>query len=317
MPPKGAKEPALPPPLQQRLDDLSQQQAVPTGVELETLRSRWRVLGNDCYANGSFMAAIRCYTRLMELPEGDSAVIRSNRSAAYIQCSMLAGPSLAAKDAEVAVSMSPTWYKGFLRLGDAQALRKKYMEAQTAYEKALLLEPTCTAAQRGLAAAQKELAAENATDTARRAEGDSGTALLHRSARVTPATIPEESTSPLTTAEKTEQLIQQWKADISVRDDRSAQRPRRVTLEEADRTAGVSYKKALLHQFRSKVEEDEALGDTIRLQREEAMLRGQNVDYVNGSTYRNQYSHATNGIGLGISTDAYRSYTGMDNKKLW
>lgn len=336
---KAAKEPPLPADLNAQLDALSARRwddgdadDTDAAARLAQLRLDWKTLGNACYGQGCFLAAVRCYTRLLELPGGDTAQVRSNRSAAYLQSPMLAGASLALKDAEAAVRMEPQWFKGHVRVGDAQRKRGHVAEAEAAYRQALALQPVCAAAQAGLRAVHAdggELSGAAATFPrarpatcapagaasprcgagARMSEPSAASA----SAAAAPRTPQEEQARHLTP----EELVQSWKADISTREDRTGCRPMRGSLSEADRRQGATVKEALLARFRTKVETNEGFGETLRERREARMRCGDGVNYREADALRHTYSHATNGIGLGISSDAYKAHIGRVDHRTW
>ncbi|GET93279.1 hypothetical protein, conserved [Leishmania tarentolae] len=325
---KYTKEPPLPEDLKAQFDVLTATKwddasdDADATARLSQLRHDWKELGNTCYGKGYFLAAIRCYSRLLEVPGGDTAQIRSNRSAAYLQSPMLVGPSMALKDAEKAVELEPKWFKSHLRVGDAHRKRGHFAEAKAAYLEALNLQPECAAALAGLRALEVEstdLPATAATGSFGHAE--------HAPYKTSPSTRPFSSRTPAhaavvaPTEEEAsltqEQLIQRWKADISTRDDRTGCRPRKASLSQADRQQGAAVKQALLNRFRAKLESNDELSATLRKRGEEAMLRGEGIDYRNADKLRNTYSHATNGIGLGISSDAYNEYTGRVDHRTW
>lgn len=328
----SSKEPPLPSELQAQIDALSRQ---PWDDDRADLLADWKAVGNACYSRGCFLAAIRCYTKLLALPGGDTAAIRSNRSAAYLQSPMHAGPSLALKDAEKAVALEPGWFKAHVRVGDAQRLRGNVVEADVAYRQALALQPGCEGAQAGLRALSEllrsiETAAAPAPSASPGGSGASpaatpapsranATAAAAAAASGSGGALPRgetrgEGTSPVITPE---QQIEGWKRETSVREDRTGMRPAPVSLAEADRREGVAIKQTLLANFRAKVETDEELSHTLRERHEEEVLRGDGVDYREADQYRRVYARATNGIGLGISADAYKEYTGRVDHRTW
>ncbi|KPI88569.1 hypothetical protein ABL78_2302 [Leptomonas seymouri] len=317
---RGTKEPPLPSDLQARLDALMCQSRsvdeADTSRHLAQLLADWKALGNACYDQGCFIAAIRCYTKLMALPGGDTATIHSNRSAAYLQSSMHAGPSLALKDAEKAAEMEPTWFKAYLRVGDAQRLRGNVVEADTAYRRALALKPDCEGARSGLRALEEMVRLDDAAAAPRGATTSSSSSVPNSFS--TSGTMKTDTASrveaPLITQE---QQLEGWKRETSVREDRTGMRPASVSLAEANRQQGAAIKEALLSKFRSKVEADETLGNTLRERHEEGVLLGDGVDYREADKYRRVYARSTNGIGLGISADAYKEYAGRVDHRTW
>lgn len=305
---KSTKEPPLPSELQTRLDALASQpwsaDVDDAAEHLAQLLPAWKALGNACYGHGCFLAAIHCYTKLIALPGGDTAAARSNRSAAYLQSPLFAGPSLALKDAEKAVEMETTWFKAHLRVGDAQRRRGNIVEADAAYRRALALQPDCEGAKAGLRALADLQVQDDATPTSSLPASDGVS--RQKDSRAT-------EDAPLTQ----EQQLESWKRETIVREDRTGMRPRPVSLAEADRQSGVAIKQSLLAKFRAKVEADETLGNTLRERHEEEVLQGDGVDYREAEKYRRVYAHSTDGIGLGISADAYKEYTGQVDHRTW
>ncbi|CAC9550123.1 conserved hypothetical protein [Leishmania infantum JPCM5] len=327
---KPAKEPPLPRDLKAQFDVLAGTRWDSVGDDadaaehLSQLRHDWKTLGNACYGKGYFLAAIRCYSRLLEVPGGDTAQIRSNRSAAYLQSPMLVGPSLALKDAEKAVELEPKWFKAHLRVGDAHRKRGHFAEAEAAYREALALQPECATALAGLRALQVE-SADLPAAAATFLRGHAERAPYHN-ASPSPKPISSTTTAHAAAAAQAkeeelqltqEQLVHKWKADISTREGRTGCRPRQASLSQADRQQGAAVKQALLARFRAKLESNGEFSATLRDRCEEAMLRGEGVNYRDADKLRNTYSHATNGIGLGISSDAYKEYTGRVDHRMW
>ncbi|KPA80159.1 hypothetical protein ABB37_05146 [Leptomonas pyrrhocoris] len=318
---RSAKEPPLPRDLQSRFDALAcrpwDRDDDDASTHLTQLLADWKELGNACYNHSCFLAAIRCYTKLMALPGGDTAAIRSNRSAAYLQSSMHAGPALALKDAEAAVEMEPKWFKGHLRVADAQRRRGDVVEADAAYRRTLALQPTCEGAHRGLRALKETVrlsgAAPGTQTDATTSSFSTARGTSSASEHTTAGAARSTEAPPITQ----EQRLERWKRETSVREDRTGMRPRPVSLAEADRQKGAAIKQTMLERFRSKVETDETFSSTLRERREEEMMLGDGVDYRDGDKYLRVYAHSTNGIGLGISADAYKEHTGQVDHRTW
>lgn len=289
----------------------------------ETPDETWKSLGNDCFAHGSYLTAIKCYSKVIERPNGDSAVLRSNRSAAYLKSSMFSGFVMALKDAERASELDPTWFKAYLRVGDAQFARKKYGEAQKAYTRALALNSTCETAKASLDALKVfmrdeekrepvELTRESTMTGENPYEGGKRPPLpVFHNAELGDEDDPTGRRRP-PTEEETARLIRAWREEQVGWEDnrRTAMVPRTINLDTVDREAGSAYKEKLLSTFRAKVDTTEALGATLRQRQETEMLKGDGVNYREPERYRTQYAQATNGIGLGISADSYREFTG-------
>lgn len=330
MPPKKpSKETPLTAEMEKRLEEL-QADVVASTVE------EWKSLGNQCFTNGSHLSAIKCYTKAIEKNRGNNegnlaAILLSNRSAAYLKSTMFSGPAMALKDAEAAVKLNDKWFKAHLRVGDAQFERKKYDEAKEAYETALRLEPGNEAAKASLKETQKEIflrdldRQEKEEIKKSRAEGND--ANIDKGGAGARAAQPEFHNGPILeekdptgrnrapTEEETAKLISAWSKDISVGEGRTAMKPRTVSLKEADRTAGVDYKQRLLGNFRQKLETNEEVKRTIEERVSATQLMGDGIDYRQGDKYRKTYARATDGIGLGITTDAFKDHTGT--AKYW
>lgn len=293
----------------------------------------WKALGNACFSHGCCLCAIRCYTKALETGE-DTAVIRSNRSAAYLKSPMFAGPSLALKDAQRAVELDAGWYKAHLRLGDAQLARKKYAEAKAAYQKALELDSRCEAAAGSLRIVERELfllslekGAEEAKEGQSQWQGSAmgpkcGAGMMSDwsanstvSCNAATALTENSSDRPPTAEEEIARNIKGWSDEVDLLEHRTAMRAFNARLDEADRETGVAYKKMLLSQFRGKVETQESLRHSLEERQEKQMRLGEGIDYRNADRHRNTFMKGTNGIGLGISTDAYKSY--KYESKMW
>lgn len=302
----AAKEPPLPVEIRSRLDEMDD----------SATAEEWRAVGNACFAHGCNIAAIRCYTRALESGE-ETAVLRSNRSAAYLKSPMLAGPSLALKDAERAVELDATWYKAHLRVGDAQLARKKYEEAKRAYQRALELNSRCEAATESLRVVEREIFLLSLdklpTATAGGVSDRSATSTFDGAT----ATVLTESTThePRTAEEEIARNIQEWSEEAIFDGNRTAMRAFNARLDEADRETGVAYKKALMTRFRGKLETDASLRHGIEERRDQEMRLGESVDYRNADSHRAMLMKGTNGVGLGISTDAYKSF--KHESKMW
>lgn len=406
MPPKAPKETPLTPELAEQLEDLT---ARHRSSEEATTVDEWKALGNACFSHGSYLTAIKCYTKpIADMPNGDTAVLRSNRSAAYLKSSMLSGPALSLKDAEKAVELRPEWFKGYLRVGDAQFARKKYEEAEAAYERALALDRTCEAATFSLKALRKEMflrdldvrekerrKVEEEEMERLRGTGEYEAAANHwaevnvnSSLNTTYRRAAEKDDEPsekrpfefhnaplrfalggdgeeeedeapplhgLSSAgryptrhnnprsrrppreEETEELIRTWKRDLvpyeeDAEDTKAPQQAhsalsrgnQQLTVAHSNAvvttsgsSAGSAYKAQLLGQFRHKVENDAAFSQTLQAKRAEELKKGEKVDYREGDRFRRVYAKATNGIGLGISADSYKEYTGTEDRSLW
>lgn len=325
MPPKTSKETPL-------TAEMEKQLAAYT-AEPDTTVEEWKALGNQCFTNGSHLTAIKCYTKAIERNKNNNtnnaaAILLSNRSAAYLKSTMFSGPAMALKDAEAAVKLNDKWFKAHLRVGDAQFERKKYDEAKVAYETALKLEPNSDAAKVSLKATQKEIflrdldRQEKEEQKKSRAEGndekiDKGDSKPKPEFHNGPIIDDDDPTGRKRppTEEETAKLISAWSKDISVGENRTAMKPRTVSLEQADRQTGVDYKQRLLGNFRKKLETNEVVKEELKEKTAETQLMGEGTDYRHGERYYKKYARATDGIGLAITTDAFKDHTGT--AKYW
>lgn len=93
--------------------------------------------GNKALNENKFDEAIAAYTQAIALDDKNH-VLFSNRSAAYAKAGKY---DLALKDAEVTISLNPTWPKGYSRKGSALAGLNRFEEAFKAYQDGLTLNP--------------------------------------------------------------------------------------------------------------------------------------------------------------------------------
>ncbi|KAF8288160.1 putative TPR repeat [Trypanosoma cruzi] len=295
-----SKEPPLPEELRTRLGQMD-------GC---ATAEAWESVGNECFSHGCHLSAIRCYTKALE-KGSDTANLRSSRSAAYMKSSMFAGPSLALKDAERAAELEPGRCEAHLRVGDAQLARKKYAEAKAAYQKAIELDGSCTAAMHALRLVERELFLRSLDEqekfspaTEKPSGENTGTTSTGSNAE-----------GPLNMEEEIKKRIQLWAEDTTVREDRTAMRAFNARLDEADRQAGTKYKSELLLNFRGKMAAQEPFRRMVEERRDQEMRMGEGIDYRNADSYRAILTKGTDGVGLGISTDAYKSY--KYESKMW
>lgn len=92
--------------------------------------------GNKAFQEGRYEDAVESFTKAIE--ESPNHVLYSNRSAAYASLKKF---EMAMADAEQVVKLSPTWAKGYSRLGAALHGLDKIKEAREAYEKGLEIDP--------------------------------------------------------------------------------------------------------------------------------------------------------------------------------
>ena len=93
-----------------------------------------RARGNELFKDGSFEEAVATYSRAIE-EEGDSAALRSNRSAASVGLKHFAA---ALEDADAALSLQPGWSKAFYRRGVALEALSRLPEAAAAFREGTL-----------------------------------------------------------------------------------------------------------------------------------------------------------------------------------
>ncbi|KAJ9438530.1 Hsp70-Hsp90 organizing protein 2 [Diplonema papillatum] len=134
-------------------------QAEVDSAGLATPAAQLKDLGNRCFHAKCFSAAIRVYTLAIDKLPSD-AVLYSNRSAAYLQSSMVSGAVLALQDAEKCVELDGRWFKGWSRRGDALFKLKKFGLAAESYRKSCELSPGSENAKASLAQCEKEEEAE-------------------------------------------------------------------------------------------------------------------------------------------------------------
>ncbi|KXZ47821.1 hypothetical protein GPECTOR_32g433 [Gonium pectorale] len=103
--------------------------------------------GNEAFARRDFPKAVSHYTMAMRLCTAPSAVLYSNRSAAYCGMSYF---GKAQADAEEAARLDPQQPKYRCRLGAALLGQRQYREAEAAFRSALQLDPAYGAALQGL-----------------------------------------------------------------------------------------------------------------------------------------------------------------------
>lgn len=336
MPPKGhPKEFPLTPEQKKELDEF-------TARKNEISVAEWKALGNRFFGQESYLSSIKCYTQALERHKADRpsdaeaerkhkaemAILFSNRSAAYLKSTMFSGPVLALKDGQEALKCQPTWPKAYLRVGDAQYNRKQWAEAKAAYETALGLDPNCEAAKISLKATQKELFLAELDEKAKQEEKeemkegrnkkiDKGEPiepeiqfLKPEDPFLDPAKVRQKEKE-----EETSRFIHSLAKEVSVAENRTGMKPRTVSLEEADRQLGVDYKRQLLGNFRRKINENDSFRKELEEKAAAVQYLGEGTDYRRAEDYYNTYARSTNGIGLSITTDAYKDHVGT--AKYW
>uniref|UniRef100_A0A914Q3B0 Tetratricopeptide repeat protein n=1 Tax=Panagrolaimus davidi TaxID=227884 RepID=A0A914Q3B0_9BILA len=108
--------------------------------EIKSLFEKLKENANTLFKEEKYNEAIKVYTEILELsdlsPE-NRATIYSNRSASYL----LVGNSLnsAKIDAEKAIKLWPSWWKGYYRLARVYVFQQKFNEAEYALDQARAL----------------------------------------------------------------------------------------------------------------------------------------------------------------------------------
>lgn len=110
------------------------------------LAEQARQEGNELFKDGKFAEAIGKYNDAMKRNPKDH-VPYSNRAACYQK---LMEWQLALKDAETAITMEPTFVKGWSRKAGVHYFLKEYHKAMDAYNAILKLEPDNAEAKAGL-----------------------------------------------------------------------------------------------------------------------------------------------------------------------
>ena len=125
---------------QDKLDETLKKAPAGQKVEMEKEAEAKKTAGNDAITNKDYNAAVRFYTEAIELtPDGpNSHIYYSNRAAAHCY---LQSFELAIEDCEKCVQLSPTYVKGYTRLGLAHYSIGNFEASIEAYKKCIELEP--------------------------------------------------------------------------------------------------------------------------------------------------------------------------------
>ena len=97
----------------------------------------WKEKGNKFVQERQYAEALNCYSKAIELDANDP-ILYSNRSAMYYNLNYFDNAIL---DAEMAITLRPTYAKAYLRKGNALEGLKKYKEALDSYEAGLKQDP--------------------------------------------------------------------------------------------------------------------------------------------------------------------------------
>ena len=112
----------------------------------EAREAELRRRGNDHFREGDFAEAARLYSEALGAQGGQRHLAHSNRAACRLALDDAQG---ALADAKEAVTLCPTFVRGFLRLGDAYARLGRWNEARFAFQQGLRLEPQNPALLKG------------------------------------------------------------------------------------------------------------------------------------------------------------------------
>jgi len=108
--------------------------------------------GNEFFRKGQFADALKCYSEAIKRNPSEAKVY-SNRAACYTK---LAAFDLGLKDCETCLELEPTFVKGWIRKGKILQGMQQYSRANTAFQKALELDPNASEALEGYRACMME-----------------------------------------------------------------------------------------------------------------------------------------------------------------
>ncbi len=284
-------------------------QASIDSLSASSTAEEYKAVGNKCFAGGLFSAAIKCYTSAIER-DPQNEVLLSNRSASYLQSVLLAGPSLALKDADRAISIKPAWFKAYLRKGDALFAMKKFEQALEAYTKAHSLNPECATASESINHCKREILLSASPEKVEPAEDAPYNAEKHRPEHKSSVSAEEKKAAEEGRLDA-ESLVKTWSKDIMVEEGRTACRKHgTASVADADRQAGQACKEQLLNSFRRKLQTDEEKRRELEKKHEEELLRGESFNYRQASDAKARtLAKGTDSVGMAISADAYKTYT--------
>lgn len=285
-------------------------------LDKDSTAEEWKTVGNKCFAGSFFSAAIKCYTAAIER-DPTSEVLLSNRSASYLQSVLLAGPSLALKDADKAIALKPAWFKAHLRKGDALFAMKKYAPALEAYTKAQTLNPECSTAADSIHHCKREILLST-TSPEEGVESAPYNAETHRPEHRSGVSA-EEKKEAEEGRQDAETLVKSWSKDIMVEEGRTAcKKHGTASVADADRAAGQACKEQLLSSFRRKLSTDAEKRRELEKKHEAELLAGDSFNYRQASETKGSKAglgKGTDGVGMAISADAYKTYT--HQSKAW
>eukprot|EP00759_Apiculatamorpha_spiralis_P006610 PhF_6_TR13888/c0_g1_i2/m.22308/K09553/STIP1; stress-induced-phosphoprotein 1 len=271
--------------------------------------SNWtdlKVIGNMAFSKGCYITAIKYYTNAIQSGERndisslDAAALYSNRSASYVLCSMVSGPSMAVNDAKKVIEFRPAWYKGFTRLGDALYKMKKLEEAKSAYEKALDV-----------------LQQSTETDIPAKSQDIQTSIRLCSETHEAPRTAPSATEQQQQQSQSSKEPEKEWVFN-SVEDvqkvmgednsGRTARKAHAASVEEADRDAAAEYKKSLMETFRKKGTTGLQKPDGVSGEYDKYCI--QNFAKVDKASIPEDYSKGTDYIGKVFTNEALKGTVG-------
>lgn len=110
--------------------------------------------GNTEFAAKKYEASVKSYTSAIAL-DGTSHVLFSNRSGAHLA---LDNVDAAIGDAERCIELSPTFVKGYSRLGASLLAARQFKDAEVAFKRGLKIDPTNAQLLAGVSSAQQAAA---------------------------------------------------------------------------------------------------------------------------------------------------------------
>ena len=282
--------------------------------------SEYKAVGNACVQNGMYTASIKHYSAAIER-DPENEVLYSNRSAAYLQSTLLSGPSSALKDANKCISLKPSWFKGYLRKGDALFAVEKYEEAADAYEECLQHDPGCATAKESKAICMATIQRQREAEAASREPPAPQAAAQHQQENSPPRKPPPRQT-PLSAEEKKEvqekldadALLSSWSKD-STSSNKTCQKAKAVDLSTVERGAGSATKSAWMSSFRNKLQSHPEQAKSFEEKSVQRQMAGASYDYrtkTGGGTY--SLSDGTDAVGRAILADAFAHEKGEARK---
>ena len=132
---------------------------------MSDLALKLREEGNEAFKSKNFLLAAEKYTDGIDIAPKDH-ILYSNRSCAYAS---LKEYNKALSDAATCTRLCPGFFKGWLRLGNAEFGLGNYSAASAAFHRALELNPSDSSALQGLSTAREKIKLP-ATEPARPSE---------------------------------------------------------------------------------------------------------------------------------------------------